>query len=129
VYNTARGNLAVLNQVAYVQDFNVEIAQGASIADPIVNVVQDGVVLDVRPVVSADRRFITLELRPTIANLKRPIREVTTTLGSQNSVTIQLPEVEVQKVRTSIPMPDGGTILLGGMKVSDKQDYHSASRS
>ena len=125
VYNTARGNLAVLNQVAYVQDFNVEIAQGASIADPIVNVVQDGVVLDVRPVVSADRRFITLELRPTIANLKRPIREVTTTLGSQNSVTIQLPEVEVQKVRTSIPMPDGGTILLGGLKVSDKQDYHS----
>lgn len=125
VYNTARGNLAVLNQVAYVQDFNVEIAQGASIADPIVNVVQDGVILDVRPVVSADRRFITLELRPTIATLKRPIREVTTTLGSQNSVTIQLPEVEVQKVRTSIPMPDGGTILLGGMKVSDKQDYKS----
>ncbi|HEV8111639.1 MAG TPA: hypothetical protein VGR31_02605 [Planctomycetota bacterium] len=125
VYNTARGNLAVLNQVAYVQDFNVEIAQAASIADPIVNVVQDGVVLDVRPVVSADRRFITLELRPTIAALKRPIREVVTTLGSQNSVTIQLPEVEIQKVRTSIPMPDGGTILLGGMKVSDKQDQRS----
>ena len=64
VYNTARGNLSVLNQVAYVQDFNVEIAQAASIADPIVNIVQDGVTLDVRPVVSADRRFITLELRP-----------------------------------------------------------------
>lgn len=125
VYNTARGNLAVLNQVAYVQDFNVEIAQAASIADPIVNVIQDGVVLDVRPVVSADRRFITLELRPTIAALKRPINEIITTLGSQNSVTIQLPEVEIQRVRTSIPMPDGGTILLGGMKVSDKQDMKS----
>lgn len=125
VYNTARGNLSVLNQVAYVQDFNVEIAQASSIADPVVNVVQDGVVLDVRPVVSADRRFITLELRPTIAALKRPIREVVTTLGSQNSVTIQLPEVEYQRVRTSIPMPDGGTVLLGGMKVSDRQDMAS----
>jgi type II secretory pathway component GspD/PulD (secretin) len=125
VYNTARGNLAVLNQVAYVQDFNVEIAQAASIADPIVNVIQDGVVLDVRPVVSADRRFITLELRPTIAALKRPINEIITTLGSQNSVTIQLPEVEIQRVRTSIPMPDGGTVLLGGMKVSDRQDQKS----
>jgi type II secretory pathway component GspD/PulD (secretin)/tetratricopeptide (TPR) repeat protein len=125
VYNTARGNLSVLNQVAYVQDFNVEIAQGASIADPIVNVVQDGVVLDVRPVVSADRRFITLELRPTIATLRRPMREVVTTLGSQNSVTIQLPEVEYQRVRTSIPMPDGGTVLLGGMKVSDRQEMSS----
>src|SRR5258706_548487 len=127
VYNTARGNLSVLNQVAYVQDFNVEIAQGASIADPIVNVVQDGVVLDVRPVVSADRRFITLELRPTIATLKRPMREVVTTLGSQNSVTIQLPEVEYQRVRTSIPMPDGGTVLLGGMKVSDRHEMSSGA--
>lgn len=125
VHNTARGNLSVVNHVAYVQDFNVEIAQAASIADPIVNVVQDGVVLDVRPVISADRRFITLELRPTIAQLKRPIREVVTTLGSQNSVTIQLPEVEYQRVRTSIPMPDGGTVLLGGLKVSDKQDKSS----
>jgi len=125
VHNTARGNLSVVNHVAYVQDFNVEIAQAASIADPIVNVVQDGVVLDVRPVISADRRFITLELRPTIAQLKRPILEVVTTLGSQNSVTIQLPEVEYQRVRTSIPMPDGGTVLLGGLKVSDKQDQSS----
>jgi type II secretory pathway component GspD/PulD (secretin)/tetratricopeptide (TPR) repeat protein len=125
LYNTARGNLSVVNEVAYVQDFNVEIAQGASIADPIVNVVRDGIVLDVRPVVSADRRFITLELRPTIAQLVRPIREVSTTLGSQNSVTIQLPEVNIQRVRTSIPMPDGGTVMLGGTKVSDKQDLRS----
>lgn len=125
VYNTARGNLSVLNHVAYVQDFNVEIAQGASIADPIVAVVQDGVTLDVRPVVSADRRFITLELRPTVAVLKRPMRELVTTLGSQNSVTIQLPEVAYQRVRTSIPMPDGGTVLLGGNKISDQQDAHA----
>jgi len=125
VHNTARANLAVLNQVAYVQDFDVEIAQGASIADPIIAVIQDGVVLDVRPVVSADRRFITLELRPTIAELQRPIAEKITTLGSQNSVTIQLPEIEIQRVRTSIPIPDGGTVLLGGTKVSEKKSNAS----
>lgn len=125
VSNTGRGNLTVLNQVAYVKDFDVEIAQAASIADPIVDVVQDGVILDVHPVVSADRRFITLELRPTIAQLQRPIAEAVTTLGSQNSVTIQLPELEVQKVRTSIPMPDGSTVLLGGLKVSEKKDLRS----
>ena len=125
VNNGARANLAVLNQVAYVQDFNVQIAQAASIADPIIRVIQDGVILDVRPVVSADRRFITLELRPTIAQLKRPIIEQPTTLGTQNSVTIQLPEVEIQRVRTSIPIPDGSTVLLGGLKESTKQDQRS----
>ena len=125
VHNTARANLSVLNQVAYVRDYDVEIAQAAAIADPIIGVIQDGVILDVRPTVSADRRFITLEMRPTIAQLKRPIVERPTTLGTQNSVTIQLPEVEFQKVRTTIPIPDGGTVLLGGMKVSEKEDLRS----
>ncbi len=125
VHNTSRANLSVLNQVAYIKDFDVEIAQAASIADPIVEVIQDGVILDVRPVVSADRRFVTLELRPTIAQLKRPIEERVTTLGSQNSVTIMLPEVEIQRVRTSVPLPDGGTVLLGGMKESDKSNQRS----
>ncbi len=128
VFNTARSNLSVMNQLAYVQDFNVEIAQGASIADPVISVVQDGVVLDVRPVVSADRRFITLEMRPTVAELQRPIRTFTTSLGvSGNSVTIQLPELEISRVRTSIPMPDGGTVLLGGMKIHDSQDLRSGT--
>jgi len=126
VHNTARSNLSVLNQIAYVQDFDVEIAQAASIADPIVGVVPDGVVLDVRPVVSADRRFLTLEVRPTVATLKRPLETFTTSLGvSGNSVTIQLPELEIARVRTSIPMPDGATVLLGGLKIHDEQDLTS----
>jgi type II secretory pathway component GspD/PulD (secretin)/tetratricopeptide (TPR) repeat protein len=126
VFNTARSNLAVMNQVAYVQDFDVEIAQAASIADPLIDVVEDGVILDVRPVVSADRRFVTLEVRPTVAELQRPIRTFTTSLGaSGNSVTIQLPEVEKSMIKTSIPMPDGGTVLLGGMKVHQNQDLRS----
>lgn len=125
VHNAARANLSVLNQVAYVADFDVEIAQAASIADPIVQVIQDGVVLDVRPVVSADRRFINLQLRPTIAHLTRPIEQRATTLGSSNSVTIELPEVEIQRVRTSVPMPDGATVMLGGNKISRKQDMQS----
>ncbi len=43
-----RAHIKVGSQVAYVQDFNPEIAQGASIADPIINVVEDATVLDVR---------------------------------------------------------------------------------
>ena len=125
VSNTGRANLTFLNQVAYVKDFDVEIAQAASIADPIVDVVEEGVILDVRPIVSADRRFITIELRPTIAQLTRPIAEVVTTLGSQNSVTIQLPELDLRKARTSIPMPDGATVLLGGLKNSEKKSLKS----
>ena len=48
VSNTGRANLTFLNQVAYVKDFDVEIAQGASIADPQVGSVTSGVILDGR---------------------------------------------------------------------------------
>ena len=44
----ARGYIAVTEQLAYIQDFDVEIAQGASIADPIVGVMESGVILDAR---------------------------------------------------------------------------------
>jgi type II secretory pathway component GspD/PulD (secretin) len=125
VANTARSNLTVTNQLSYVQDFNIEIAQGSSIADPIIDTVEDGVVLDVRPTVTADRRFIIVEMRPTVAELKRPMREVTTTLASASSVTIQLPELEISRLRTTVPIPDGGTILLGGWKVHEEQNYNS----
>ncbi len=125
VFNTARSNLQVLNQMAYVQDYNVEIATAAAIADPIVQVVQDGVVLDVRPVISADRRFITLDLRPTVATLTRPIAEVATSLATSGTVTIQLPELELQRMRTVVSVPDGGTVLLGGLKLYEEQNLRS----
>lgn len=125
VANTARSNLSVTNQLSYVQDFNVEIATGASIADPIVQTIQEGVILDVRPIVSADRRFIVIEVRPTVATLRRPIRELTTGLASASSVTVQLPELEIARMGTTVPIPDGGTILLGGWKVHEEQNYSS----
>ncbi len=125
VHNTARANLMVTNQFSYIRDFNVEIAQAAAVADPVVDIIRDGVILDVRPVVSADRRFILMELRPTLAKLKLPIPTFTTTLGVGQQVSIQLPELLLNKVRTTVTLPDGGTLLLGGMKASEKQFLES----
>lgn len=42
-----RSHLSSKNLVGYVQDYNVEIAQAASIADPIVGIAEEGVILDV----------------------------------------------------------------------------------
>lgn len=125
VFNSARASLQVLNQFAYVQDYNVEIATASSIADPVIQVIQDGVVLDVRPVVSADRRFITLDLRPTVAVLTQPIASFITTLNVATTVEIQLPELEIQRLRTVVSVPDGGTILLGGLRLHTNKNDES----
>jgi type II secretory pathway component GspD/PulD (secretin) len=126
VYNHSRANITVLNQVSYIQDFDVEIAQAAQIGDPIVQTLRDGVILDVTPIVSADRKYVTLELRPTVALLKRPIQTFTTTLANGPPVTIQLPEINIQRVRTTVTMPDGGILLLGGLKFFEEQRLESS---
>jgi Flp pilus assembly secretin CpaC len=125
VYNNSRASMSVLRHTSYIRDFEVEIAQASAIANPVVDVVRDGVVLDVRPVVSADRKFITMELRPTVMRLETPIPTFTTTLGVGQPVTIQLPTTTLQRVRTTVTMPDGGTMMLGGMKLSEKADQVS----
>jgi len=116
VYDTQRANVSIMQQNSYVQDFDVEIAQAAAIGDPIVQTIRDGIILDVRPIVSADRRFITMELRPTVADLVRPIPTFLTSLATGPPVVIQVPELAISRVRTTVTMPDGGTLLLGGIK-------------
>ena len=46
-FKPPHSNIFVGSQQAYVQDFDVEVAQSSSIADPIINVLTEGVVLDV----------------------------------------------------------------------------------
>ncbi|MDJ0522795.1 MAG: hypothetical protein QNJ90_12070 [Planctomycetota bacterium] len=117
VYNTQRANLTVVNQLSYIQDFDVEVAQTSFIADPIVGIIQDGLSLDVRPTVSNDRRYITLELQPTVADLLEPIPTFATSLAAAFApVIIQLPELRLQQARTTVRIPDQGSILIGGLK-------------
>jgi general secretion pathway protein D len=117
VVNRGRGHVAVINQTAYIRDFDVEVAQAAFIADPKVDVIQDGIVLDVQPVIMNDRKYIVLNLNPTVAELQRPIPTFTTSLaGSTLPVTVQLPVLTVTNFSTTVRVPDGGTVLLGGLR-------------
>jgi len=73
-----RAHISITNQVAYVKDFHPEIAQGASIADPIVDVVADGSVLDVRvggtSIVSvADQRRALCRAMRRISGVEMPL--------------------------------------------------------
>jgi len=115
VYNAQRAYVTVINQRAYVQDFDVEVATFEAIADPEINVLTEGIVLDVRPTISHDRKYITLEVQPTVAKVIA-LNDFSTALGGNTSpVSFQLPELEIKSVRTTAVVPDGGSILIGGL--------------
>ncbi|MEM6675939.1 MAG: hypothetical protein AAF726_24030 [Planctomycetota bacterium] len=115
VHDSQRAYVTVINQQAYIQDFDVEVAQFQAVADPVVNVLNEGVVLDVRPTILENRKWLRLEIQPTIARVVA-LRDFATTLGGNTApVEFQLPELEVQSVNTSAFLPDGGSLLLGGL--------------
>ncbi|HGY90051.1 MAG TPA: HEAT repeat domain-containing protein [Planctomycetes bacterium] len=59
-----RDNVVFTRQRAYVKDYDVEIAQGAAIADPVIDIVTEGVVLDVGVVsIVTQRRAFRRSLR------------------------------------------------------------------
>jgi type II secretory pathway component GspD/PulD (secretin) len=136
LFNTQRGNIRISNQFAYIRDYDIQIATAAVAPDPVPDVVSDGITLDVRPIVSADRRFVTLELRPTVAQLfPNPpgIFSITTNVTVPGAlitdtlpVTIETPIINIQRIRTTVVVPDRGTLLLGGLTVFFDEDTESS---
>jgi type II secretory pathway component GspD/PulD (secretin) len=115
VINNQRAFVTVINQKAYIQDFDVEVAQFQAVADPQVNVLHEGVVLDVRPTIHHDRKYLRLEIQPTVAKIVA-LEPFSSTLGGNTSpVEFALPELEVQSIFTTADIPDGGSVMLGGL--------------
>lgn len=66
----SRNHIYLANQLSFIQDFDVEVAQTAFIADPSVGILQEGEVLDVR-VLSYERTADLVERRVVRGALKK----------------------------------------------------------
>ena len=82
-------------------------------------------ILDVEPVISHDKKYVTLDVRPTLATLiGGVISTINISLGSFTNVAFQvpigIPEISLQQAFTSVTVPNGGTVLLGGFKSLDE---------
>jgi type II secretory pathway component GspD/PulD (secretin) len=91
---------------------------------------QGGVSVTVQAVISADRRFVRLNMSPTLTALASatvPLFPVTTFItpvfegGSQGQPIpftqfFQQPSFSEITAQTTVAVPDGGTVLLGGLK-------------
>ncbi|WP_246196174.1 type II secretory pathway, component PulD [Aquisphaera giovannonii] len=85
----------------------------------------NGVFLSVTPVVSADRRYVRMTLSPNFqtvdgfTTIQVPAAVGGAGLGGSSAAinaTIQLPQTNTTTVSTTVTVPDGGTVLLGGVK-------------
>lgn len=112
----------------------------AAAQQPVIVVLNEGTSLSVSAVVSADRRFVRLTLVPFFSQIgevdtftfngsvttdsgtvvedpSNPDKTVTN--GATRTVqgtTVQLPTFAFTTVTTTVSVPDGGTVLMGGVK-------------
>ena len=122
VFNTQRSHVMFLTQLAYIQDYEPQVSTLAAAYDPIIGILTHGVVLDVRPIVSNDRKYVNLELRPSLAQLQT-FRLINIRPGL--NILLQLPWVVLQKAETTVTVPDRGTLMITGFKDILMRDMQS----
>ena len=136
LFNGQRAIVAVFTQQFYVANLTPVVAAGAVGYQPTIGQAITGVVLDVQATVSADRRYVTLTVRPTLQRLNGistfSVSSIVTPDQGGGGVgggggggdtlllegQVQLPEIEITTVQTTVNVPDGGTLLLGGQTLS-----------
>ena len=133
--NGVRASVFNGEQEAYISTYTVVNSN----LDPTIKILNTGLNLEVRPLVSSDRKYVTLELTPTIANASffteiiggqrvtfgnsperqgngnnnnRENGDGITTLDA--TYPIELPNVFVRTAGTTVTLPDKGSMLMGG---------------
>ncbi len=110
-----RAEISVLNDLAYVKEYKLEIVEPGrkEIADPVVDVIQEGLVMDLRALQTGDELY-GLRLSCASSEVERPIptRRFKLTPASGTEVEIAMPQVRTAKVDATVLVADGGGVLL-----------------
>jgi type II secretory pathway component GspD/PulD (secretin) len=125
-------NIYVVTQVSFVSDLTPVVSESAVGFDPELAAVSEGVVMLVEGTVSADRRYVTMNLDAAVSRIDGFANSpVTAVAGGQlvNSADtasfVQQPTVTVTRVQTTVTVPDQGTILLGGQRLVTEAESES----
>ena len=119
------------------------VSSGFSIGfQPQISRIPEGASLQVQPVVSADRRYVRLAVLPVFSNItdvqtfsfaggvgnvgqggqagqqggQQGGQQAAQQGGAGLSAAVQIPTIAIVQISTVVSVPDGGTVLLGGVK-------------
>jgi hypothetical protein len=111
--NGAKASLSVLDQVAYIQDWKLRIVEPGpqEIAEPTINIVQDGYVASMCATAIDDRTY-GLDLSFVSSKLERPMQTRKIRLSATNDKEVEIGVPVVAKISF-----DAGLVLADGASV------------
>ena len=124
LFNGQRAYISLSTEDTYISGTESQVAAGgiagggAAAQDVETDEVTSGTVLDVEATVSADRQYVTMTIRPQVS-----VSDLTNVVNvepnpANNPINITLPSITTQDLQTTVSVPDGGTLLLGGQKTA-----------
>jgi general secretion pathway protein D len=139
LFNGQNATVSDTTQTPFVTSIIPVVGDFAAAQQPVVCVLSEGTSLSVQAVVSNDRRFVRLTLIPFFSRIgevkeftfQQKIRRREVAVGDipgledligeaaeieMEGTTVQLPSYSFTTVTTTVSVPDGGTVLLGGIK-------------
>jgi type II secretory pathway component GspD/PulD (secretin) len=124
--NTQRGTIKVVTTVNYVESFTIV----SQTPQPVMKEIDSGTTFSVRPIVSADRKYVSLEVHPVITTVTfTDATNITfNTVGQAESGTtaavaantIQRPSTVKQELSVTVSVPDKGILMIGGLGTSSE---------
>jgi general secretion pathway protein D len=143
LFNGQMAYVSDISQSPFVVSVIPVVGDFAAAQQPVIVVLSEGTFMTVQAVVSNDRRFVRLTVVPFFSKIGKVNTfqftgsETTTTATSAEGIqdepndssknsnastvtrsgtTVQLPTFSSVSVTTTVSVPDGGTVLLGGVK-------------
>jgi type II secretory pathway component GspD/PulD (secretin) len=131
MFNGQTSTINVLDQQFFVTNVNIIQANGQLAFIPTNQPFPTGgITMTIQAVISADRRYVRMSLTPTLVNLASavvPLFPIVTPIiptfegGFQGQPVLftqflQQPVISAINLNTTVSVPDGGTVLLGGLK-------------
>ncbi len=126
VFNNQLAHIAIVQQITYISDYTIT----NGLYDPDLSVLLEGVILEVRPTISSDRKYVRLQVKPSIRTLDE-MQEINIIQGDQTTVNnlttdltwdldqldlrAQMPRVAIRQLATNVSIPDKGMVILGGL--------------
>ncbi len=132
--NGRSANISVVNQVGFVSDLTPVVGTSAVAFDPTIGRINSGFTLAVRGVASADRRYVTLTVQAAVSGRPTFTQQTLTagaagTGGTEGGAgatgVIQIPTIDVTQVNTGVTVPDRGTVLLGGQRITNELEIET----
>ncbi|MCA9000458.1 MAG: hypothetical protein KDB61_00950 [Planctomycetes bacterium] len=121
-----RANISTSNKVSYVSDYVLQIVEPGNmeILDPVVEVIEEGVSIDVRAV-PVPGGVVQFDMAVNFAVLQRPIPTVKTRIrsGKGPEVEISMPEVDHIKLNSVITLPQGSAALISSAAPNEGKDF------